>query len=285
MRATRQGNHTLTCVLLTTALLMTLIASPVAVSADAVQKETFISSPDDGHLRQNGDDGWDALRDSNAPAEVYDDLRYVKVNTRTDIIYRGFLFFDTSSLPDDCELTGAVLHIYSKCTGDLDDCHLYILSGTADYPHKPLLPEDYALPDKSLPVCAHVDVGEWTDKLTYRTVELNNPETVVNTNGITKLCLLERRDFENALPPDPRNENELKLYSFEEGEGFQPYLEVFWGGSMPAEATNPAVDGAGGDSPATGGSNTVTIVIGVAVALAAGAGIASLIARRRSRSR
>ena len=270
--------------LLAVILLLPLLAWPVATSADAAQKAVFISSPDDGHLRQNGEDGWDTLRDSNDPAEVYDSLRYVKINTRTDIIYRGFLFFDTSPVPDDCQLTRAVLHIYSKCTGDLDDCQLYILAGTAEYPHEPLVPEDYALPDEALPVCAHVDVGSWTDKLAYRTVELENPAAVVNTNGITKLCLLERRDFENALPPDPRNENELKLYSFEEGEGFQPYLEVFWGGPMPAEATNPAGDEAEGNSPAIGESNAITIVIGVAAALAVAAGIALLIARRRSRS-
>ncbi|MBE9506242.1 MAG: hypothetical protein IMY84_05440, partial [Chloroflexi bacterium] len=81
------GNRTRTCILLTTVLLMTLMAWPMTASADTGQKIIFISSPDDGHLRQNGEDGWEALRNSEDPAEVFDGLSYVKINTRTDIIY------------------------------------------------------------------------------------------------------------------------------------------------------------------------------------------------------
>ena len=284
MTLTAQSRLARTCAILVI-IAATCAVWPEAIVADSPKSATFLSDPADGHLRQNGEDGWDALRTSHEPAEVYDDLRYVKINTRSDIIYRGFLFFDTSSLPDSEPLTGARLHIYSKCTGDLDDCQLYILAGTLEYPHKPLVPEDYALPDEAPPVCAHIDVGGWADKLTYRTVELENPEASVDTDGVTKLCLLERRDFENAPPPDPRSENELKLYSFEEGEGFQPYLEVFWGGPMPAEATNPASDASESDASATGAPSTIPIFIGVAAAVAVGAGIASLVATRRSRSR
>jgi hypothetical protein len=284
MTLTAQSRLARTCAILVI-IAATCAVWPEAMVADSPTSATFLSDPADGHIKQNGDDGWDALRISHEPAEVYDDLRYVKINTRTNIIYRGFLFFDTSSLPDSEPLTSARLHIYSKCTGDLDDCGLYILAGTLEYPHKPLVPEDYALPDEALSVCAQVDVGGWADKLAYRTVELDNPQTVVNTNGVTKLCLLERRDYEGTSPPDPKSENELKLYSFEEGEGFQPYLEVFWGGPMPAEATNPASDASESDASATGEPGRIPIFIGVAAAVAVGSGIASLIARRRSRSR
>ena len=257
------------------------IAWPPAMSADSPQSETFLSDPADGHLRQNGEDGWEALRNSEDPAELYDDLRYVKINTRTDIIYRGFLFFDTSSLPDDCELTGAVLHIYSKCTGDLDDCQLYILGGTAEYPCMPLAPSDYALPDEALPVCAHVDVGEWTE-LAYRALPLEDPDTVINKAGVTKLCLLARRDYEGVSPPDPRSENELKLYSYEEGDGFQPYLEVSWGEQPPSEqagSTPAETDPGPQDSDATPGASTHAAI---ALALVATAAIV-VVARRRAR--
>lgn len=255
------------------------IAWPSAMSADSPQSETFLSEPADGHLRQNGDDGWDALRASRDPAEVFDDLRYVKINTRTDIIYRGFLFFDTSSLPDDCELTGAVLYIYSKCTGDLDDCQLYVLGGTGEYPSMPLAPGDYALPDEALPVCAHVDVGEWTE-LAYRAIPLENPETVINKAGVTKLCLLERRDYEGTPPPDPRSENELKLYSREEGDGFQPYLEVAWDEQPAGEQgeTTPVATPAGGNEAAPGVSASVAITLALV-----GAAAIAVLARRRAR--
>jgi len=253
-----------------------LMASHVA--ADEGGSETFLSSATDGHLRLGGDDGWEPLRASTEADEVFDDLRYIKINTRPDIIYRGFLFFDTSPLPDDQPITAAVLHIYSKCTGDLDDTHLYILGGTEDYPHEPLLATDFALPNEALPVCAHIDVGEWADGLAYRTIALDRAETVVSTTGSTKLCLLERRDYENDTPPDLHSENELKLFALEEGEGFQPYLEVFWGDATPdTEATETGKPTHTSSQLASTGA----ILASVAAAIAA---IAAVLAIRRRRA-
>jgi len=247
-------------------LCLVLLSASSMARADDSGSMSFVSSPSDGHLRLNGDDGWSQLRDSSREAEVFDSLRYVKINTRPDIIYRGFLFFDTSSLPDSLDISAARLHIYAKCTGDLDDTHLYILGGNEEYPHDPLVPEDFAVPFETLPVCAHVDVGEWVDGLAYRIVDLENAAEVVDTSGSTKLCLLERRDFENAAPPDLKSENELKLFSFEEGEGYQPYLEVFWG-EVPQETTP---DGDQDDDSTPGVPMGPMAVAGVLLLLAAG---------------
>ncbi|MBN1855658.1 MAG: hypothetical protein JW846_01740 [Dehalococcoidia bacterium] len=307
MTSTRYQNPVRALALSATIMALAILCCLSSVSADTTQSRTFLSSRDDGHLRQNSHEGWDALRTSQDPAEVYDDLIYVKVNTRDTVIYRGYLFFDTSSLPDDEPITGAVLHIYSKCTGDLDDCQFYVLAGNEDYPHVPLQPEDYALPE-DLPVCAHVDVDGWTHELAYRTVPLAALDAAIDTSGITRLCLVERRDQENETPPDPRSENELKLFSFEKGEGFQPYLEVFWGGPMPADATativqeteeqnpsiespsttettNPEVNASEEQNPSTDEPHTTTLVIGFAVAFCTAAITAFVLLRRRARKR
>jgi len=255
-----------------------LVATSQPLFADDGGSETFLSSATDGHLRLNGDDGWQPLRASNEAAEVFDDLRYIKINTRPDIIYRGFLFFDTSSLPDDQPVSAAVLHIYSKCTGDLDDTHLYVLGGNEEYPHEPLRATDFALPDEALPVCAHLDVGEWADGLAYRTIPLDNAETVINTDGSTKLCLLERRDYENDTPPDLHSENELKLFSLEEGEGYQPYLEVYWGDASPDQKTPETT------TPTSSSSQLASTGVILAAAAACIAAFAAILAvRRRTR--
>ena len=255
-----------------------LVATSQPLFADDGGSETFLSSATDGHLRLNGDDGWEPLRSSNEAAEVFDDLRYIKINTRPDIIYRGFLFFDTSSLPDDQPVSAAVLHIYSKCTGDLDDTHLYVLGGNEEYPHEPLRATDFALPDEALPVCAHLDVGEWADGLAYRTIPLDNAETVINTDGSTKLCLLERRDYENDTPPDLHSENELKLFSLEEGEGYQPYLEVYWGGASPDQKTPETT------TPTSSSSQLASTGVILAAAAACIAAFAAILAvRHRTR--
>lgn len=273
-RAARIARLMLLAVLLPGVSALMAISQPAL--ADDSGSEVFLVSPTDGHLRLNGDDGWAQLRDSTDPANVFDSLRYVKINTRPDIIYRGFLFFDTSSLPDGMEISAARLHIYSKCTGDLDDTHLYVLGGNEQYPHEPLIPEDFFVPFASLPECAHIDVGDWADGLAYRTVDLDNAAQVVDTRGTTKLCLLERRDFENVIPPDLRSENELKLYSFEEGEGYQPYLEVFWGDVPPEPAAADTSPGAPGEPSS---AQVVKIVV-LAVVLAA---VIVIVIRRRHR--
>ena len=116
----------------------------------------------------------------------------------------------------------------------------------------------------------------------HRTLQLDDPDATIDTTGVTRLCLIERRDQEDATPPDPRSENELKLYSFEEGEGFQPYLEVFWGGPMPAEATNPTPNSAESQNPASGESpSSMAVIVGAAVIAAAA--IIFLISRRRTK--
>jgi hypothetical protein len=236
----------------------------------------FESTPDDGHLTLSGSGDWDALTLSQGPADVYDTLRYVKVNTRPDVIYRGYLFFDTAAIPDDANITGAVLHIYAKCTGDLDDTGLYVLAGTNTYPHRPLEAQDFTLPAQELPVCARVDVGSWTHELAYRSVPLEELDAAVRTDGVTRLCLLERRDYENETPPDLHSENELKLYSYEEGEGFRPYLEVFWTAASPTgESQQQEPNAPGGSRPVIGPSGIAT--------LAALAGAAAIVLWKRYR--
>jgi len=263
------------CLILLPFLLVLLLTPSPQASGAQTGSMVFESTPDDGHLTLSGAGDWDALRSSQEPADVYDTLRYVKVNTRPDIIYRGFLFFDTSALPDDVEVTGAVLHIYAKCTGDLDDTGLYVLSGNDTYPHLPIQAEDFT-PPPGLPVCARVDVGGWTHELAYRELLLEHPGEVVPTDGVTKLVLLERRDYENDPPPDIRSENELKLYSYEEGDGFRPYIEVFWGGGPPAVTpAQPEPGSPDGSQPVIGPS-------GIA-ALAALAGAAAIVLWKRYR--
>ena len=136
---------TMKCPLRTVTVVMAVLlayALPVPalpVSAADSDSIVIIASPTDGHVRINGDAGWDALRAS-GESSVFDDLRYVKINTRPDVIYRGFLFFDTSALPDILATGDVRLHIYAKCTGDLDDSQLYILTCPPGFPQVRIRP-------------------------------------------------------------------------------------------------------------------------------------------------
>jgi hypothetical protein len=275
----------------TIALALALLLGPVPPASGADSGSmVFESLPDDGHLRLSGSGDWDALKSWQGPADLYNELDFVKVNTRPDVIYRGFLYFDTSALPDDVDISRAVLHIYAKCTGDLDDTGLYILGGKDDYPHQPLIAEDFALPAEELPVCAKLDAGGWTHELAYRDITLDGADKVVRTSGTTKLVLLERRDYENDPPPDLHSENELKLYSYEEGEGFRPYLEVFWGPQQSSEPEEPvtanptpgATPGAASNATAGSSGGTTRVALGIFAIAAVAVATAVLLRRQQS---
>ena len=71
MTLNAQSKFIRACILLATIGAAACIAWPSATSADSPQSATFLSDPADGHLRQNGEDGWEALRNSNDPAEMF----------------------------------------------------------------------------------------------------------------------------------------------------------------------------------------------------------------------
>ena len=210
---------------LSLAVLLIVLVPPPSTSADLGTTISIYSSASDGHLKRTDDDGWEAMREAEEASGVYDTLRYIKVDTRTGVIYRGFLYFETIGIPRNATITSASLVIYAKCTMDRDECQLYVVSGMPDCPHEPLCARDYDRSHYSSVACGFADIGDWTE-LAYRTVSLEQPDELISKGGTTKLCLMERRDFENDPPPDERSENEYKMYAHEEGEGFQPYLSV-----------------------------------------------------------
>jgi hypothetical protein len=111
-------------------------------------------------------------------------------------LYRGFVLFDTSSLPSNAYLDSAVLSLYKKDDFSTTDFLLTIQNGQPTYPHNPLQATDYG---KSL------YSGNGGSLNTANFVNGRNNITLTNLSwvnkiGTTKLCLRSSRDISGTTP-------------------------------------------------------------------------------------
>lgn len=115
--------------------------------------------------------------------------------TPTYTIYRGFVFFDTSSIPDIATINNATLSLYAYSDLSTADFNVTIQDGQPTYPHNPIQSGDY---DK---VHYSGDGGSrnTTDGLSesaYWNITLNNDGLdMIQVDGTTKLCLRSNKDI------------------------------------------------------------------------------------------
>jgi hypothetical protein len=110
--------------------------------------------------------------------------------------YRGFVFFNTSSLPSNAYLDSATLSLYKKDDYSTTDFNITIQNGQPVYPHKPMQSNDYNLNDYS-GNGGTLNTSGFTSG--YNPIVLKNLDWV-NKTGITKLCLRSSRDINGNTP-------------------------------------------------------------------------------------
>jgi hypothetical protein len=111
-------------------------------------------------------------------------------------IYRGFVLFNTSSLPSNAYLDSAILSLYKKDDYSGTDFTITVQNGQPDYPHDPLQAGDYAKGYYS---------GNGGGLNTVNFANGRNNITLTNlswitTNGTTKLCLRSNREINGTAP-------------------------------------------------------------------------------------
>lgn len=154
-------------------------------------------------------------------------------------IYRSYVIFDTSRLPEDATITSAVLKLWGSQNKSLRDFTICVQGDAGGvYPHVPLMEADYF----------HLQYEEVTgDRFNtsdmqlsgYNNVSLFGNETVwISTGGLTRLCLRSIHDCDGNIPTgDERvffySTNHgtspplLSLTYYAPGEGMSPLSAVF----------------------------------------------------------
>ena len=120
-------------------------------------------------------------------------------------IGRGYLFFDTSTIPDDATITSATLSIWINTDFSEQDFDITIQNGQPIYPHDPLVIEDYYYSNYSgsggSQNTSNFILGE------YSSITLNETGiSWINKTGTTKLCLRSSRDIDSTSPVPDRKE-------------------------------------------------------------------------------
>lgn len=138
-------------------------------------------------------------------------------------VYRGYVFFDTTTLPEDANITSAVLSLCLNYDGSTTDFNVTLQNGQPTYPHDPLLTGDY--------VYSHYS-GNGGSRSTstlpgignYWNITLNDTGiSWIETDGTTKLCLRSQEDIDYSTPS---GSEEVRIYSTEKGTGYTPKLYV-----------------------------------------------------------
>jgi len=136
-------------------------------------------------------------------------------------VYRGFVFFNTSTLPSNAYLDNATLSIYKRDDYSTTDFAITIQNGQPTYPHDPLQSGDY---NKN---CYSGNGGSLnTASLTsgYNAIPLNNL-TWINTTGMTKFCLRSSRDISGTAPTGNEYVN---VYSRDFIFSYPPKLVIYY---------------------------------------------------------
>lgn len=192
------------------------------------QQNTWMSSTNDGYIYKSSSTSYNAAW-SSGTGTISSSADYITIGQNkgftfpnpTYYVYRGFLFFNTSSLPSNAYIDNATLSLYKKGDNSTTDFTLTIQNGQPTYPHNPLLFGDYNKSYYS---------GNGGGLSTTSFVNGRNNITLTNHSwiqkgGLTKLCLRSSRDINGT---SPTGKEYVDVYSREKGTSFAPKLSIFY---------------------------------------------------------
>lgn len=155
-------------------------------------------------------------------------------------IWRGFVFFNTISIPDNADIISATLSIYGKADWSEDnDFDITIQNGQPTYPHDPLTAVDYNK-DHYSGNGGSINTGGFTIS-GYNHINLNsNGIDWINKQGTTKLCLRSSRDINYNEPQGVSAKEWIVIYSNEKGGNYRPKLTVQYTNNPPESPNKPS---------------------------------------------
>jgi len=226
------------CLLIALALALLASIPFVHQAAASPEQATFYSSDSDGRLMQCHQSYHDARTASSGfvysgDSELWVGQRYTSpTGINSFCIWRGALFFDTSSLPDDAAITSATLSLHGKTDMSSTDFLITVVDGS-------VLGSSLDSPDYFY-LCNQAVGGGTFNTSGFSTSDYNDiplSETGmgwISKTGLTRFGLRSSRDISATAP---NGEEFVQVCASEKGQGYQPKLVVTY------TATPPAVGG------------------------------------------
>lgn len=139
-------------------------------------------------------------------------------------IWRAYLTFDTSALPDTSKIQSAQLLPYVYFFRRTSSAAFPYWQVTKGHQSDPVVIEDWHAQNPETTILGQIDYATLTAGL-YNPIELNSAGlSHINLNGLTKYCLRAQLDIENQSPP--LGQNDAWFYSQQKGAAYHPVLHV-----------------------------------------------------------
>lgn len=166
----------------------------------------FNGSASDAYISHYAVDDYDSARLASSGTNLYASSSTLRIGQYyVDVggyweefhIYRGYLLFDTSSIPDGSGISEAVLSFRLSADYSTTDFSVTVQDGQPTYPHNPVVLGDYYYArysgSEGAVSTAGMNAGSWYN------ITLSDP-TIVDLDGYTKLCLRSSRDISGNAP-------------------------------------------------------------------------------------
>jgi len=160
---------------------------------------TVYSTSSDGYISNSGNNYntvWTATTGTVDSSGTYISIGQKMVSGPTYYLYRGFVFFNTSSLPSNAYIDTATLSLYKKDDFSTTDFDITIQNGQPTYPHDSMQSSDY---NKNYYIGNGGSLNTAQFSSGYNDIKMTNLNWITK-GGTTKLCLRSSRDINGNTP-------------------------------------------------------------------------------------
>lgn len=217
-----RSRKALSVVLLAALLLASYLCLFRTATVQASENRIFSCSTVDGDVNSNSNDYTVVHDASSGSVHATSSVFWVGQFIETFYsVYRGYLFFDLSAVPESATIESAILSVYVNTDASITNFNLTIQNGQPTYPHNPLQSGDYYYARYS---------GDGGSRSTstiggagYWNITLSATGLTWLSSGAVKLCLRASTDINDVAPSDYEL---LILASAEAGSSYAAKLYV-----------------------------------------------------------
>ena len=190
--------------------------------------ETYISSSYDAELYAYGVANYTTVHDATSAVMAWDGFEFKHTGQRNASgtswsIYRSGIFFNTSALPNDANISSAKVGLYGASDNSITDFNITLqVSSNSSYPHEPMVVGDY---NCSLYSGDGGNISTSGFNLSgYNNISMTATGlTWISLTGTTKLLIRSSNDIASTAPT---GDEYIDTCTYEKGAGYQPFLEV-----------------------------------------------------------